>query len=364
MKPETLIDVLGLGLRAAEAFLSRRPAQPRPDTRVDRLVRRVVPVAEKALDQATPRRQADKARRRSRQRRRSALGQAAATMLGAVAAGSVAYLVVKEQQRVRERYRPLRAPFAEALLDVLAAPGGGGRLTFSGRSLMDPASGAEYALIDGIPDFIAPQGSPAEQVASDDSWVQDLLRPVVLRALGRNHAGNAASAGAVAAGSGTGWILSVPAGRGTYEIEMARANPRARVLCLSNNWDVLLEARRRGNAAGLSNLYFARGIPRLLPMQDRVISGLWIGGGLQRYPAPERELTQMMRVARPGAPVAGVSLVYGGPRLYDAMLRLAARYGPGLRSQAMHLALLEAVGMRDVRVARDGGFLRFSAVRA
>jgi hypothetical protein len=133
---------------------------------------------------------------------------------------------------------------------------------------------------------------------------------------------------------------------------------------LSNNWDVLLEVRRRGNEAGLSNLYLVRGIPRLLPLQDQVMSGLWTGGGLHRYPAPERELTQMMRVSRPGALVAGVSLVLGGPRLQDSLLRLGARYAPGLRTRAAHLALLQAVGLRDVRLARDGAFLRFSAVRA
>jgi hypothetical protein len=360
MKPETLLNVLGLGLRAAEAAVQRRrPRSLAADSRVDRLVQRVLPVAEQALDRAVP--------RRRRARRRSALSRAGATALGALAAGSLAYVFVKEQQRVRARYRPLRAPFPETMLDVLAAPGGGGGrlgLSPSGRSLLDPQTGAQYAVIDGIPDFIAPLAWPAEQLASEDSWVQDLIRPVALELLGRNHAGNAAYAGAVSAGVGAGWVLSVPAGRGTYEVEMARINPRARILCLSNNWDVLLEIRRRGLEAGLSNLYFARGIPRLLPLQDRVMSGVWTGGGLHRYPSPERELTQMVRVTRPGALMAGVSLVYGGPRLQDGLLRLGARYAPGLRSRDAHAALLQAVGLRDVRLARDGGFLRFSAVLA
>jgi uncharacterized protein YbaR (Trm112 family) len=356
MKPETIFRVLGLSLRAAEAAARRVPRAAARETGVDRLVQQVLPIAERALDRAVP--------PRRRARRRSALGRAATTALGALAAGSLAYIVVKERQRVRARYRPLRAPFPEALLEVLAAPGGGGRLAFSEarRSLADPQTGAEYALIDGIPDFIAPLAWPAEQMASEDSWVQDLIRPIALELLGRNHAGNAAYAGAVAAGVGSGWVLSVPAGRGTYEVEMARINPLARILCLSNNWDVLLEIRRRGLEAGLSNLYFARGIPRLLPLQDDVMSGVWTGGGLHRYPAPERELTQMVRVARPGALVAGVSLVYGGPRLQESLLRLGARYAPGLRGRDAHLALLQAVGLRDVRLARDGGFLRFSGV--
>jgi len=150
-------------------------------------------------------------------------------------------------------------------------------------------------------------------LASEDSWLQDLVRPLALMAMGRNRAGDAALAAAISGAAGSGWALSVPSGRGTYEIEMARANPRAHILCLSNNWDVLLEARRRATEAGLANLYFIRGIPRLLPVRDSAIGGIWSGTGLHRYPRAERELTQMVRVAKAGAPVAGTSLVRGGP---------------------------------------------------
>ena len=62
-----------------------------------------------------------------------------------------------------------------------------------------------------------------------------------------------------------------------------------------------------------------------------MISGVWSGAGLHRFLRPERELTQMVRVTRPGATVAGLSLVRGGPAIYDAALRLGASYLPGLR---------------------------------
>jgi|GEM_PF-2412366 len=368
MKPETLLDVIGLGLRATEAALNRRPAVDRPDTKVDRLVRRVLPLAERALDRMAappsdgPSRKAAQARA-TRRRKRSVLAPLVSVAVGALTAGTVAYVIVKEQQRIRERYRPLRAEFSPELLEVLAAPGGGGRLTFNGRALADPATGAEYALLDGLADFIAPSAAPAEQSVSDDSWVQDLVRPIGLHLAGRNHAGNAAFSSAVASGAGQGWVLSVPAGRGTYEVEMAGANPRARVLCLSNKWDVLLEVRRRSRAAGLTNLFFVRGIPRLLPIQDQVMDGLW-SNGLHRYATPERELTQMVRATRPKAPMAGVSLVEGGPAFSAGLVQLGRQYLPGLRSAAALTALLEAAGLRDLRFARDGSFLRFSALRA
>ena len=180
MKPETILDVLGLGLRAAEGGPSRRPKLNLPDTRADQLVRRVLPLAERALERVTPPgpvgekvkevRHALRARRT--RRRRSLIGTLGTVAAGALSAGAVAYIVVKEQQRIRERYRPLHVPFAPELLDVLAAPGGGKRLDFNGRALVDPATGATYALLDGLPDFIAPPASPDKSV-SDEGWIQD-----------------------------------------------------------------------------------------------------------------------------------------------------------------------------------------------
>jgi SAM-dependent methyltransferase len=365
MKTETIFDLASLGLRAAEAALRRRrpPASPGPDTRADRLVRRALPMAEKALARVVPlNKPVTPSGKRKAARRRSRAGFA--VVMGAAAAGAAAYIVVKEQQRVRARYAPLRAPFRPELLDVLAPPGGGGRLAQTSDCLTDRHSGAVYAIIDGIPDFIAPSGAAGDLLASEDSWLQDLVRPLALQAMGRNRAGDAALAAAISGAAADGWALSVPSGRGTYEIEMARANPRAHILCLSNKWDVLLEARRRATEAGLANLYFVRGIPRLLPVRDSVIGGVWSGTGLHRYPRAERELTQMVRVAKPGAPVAGTSLVRGGPAIYDLALSLAAPYLPGLNNLDNNSTLLEAVGLKEARLFRDGAFVRFMAVRA
>ena len=370
MKPETILDAVSFGLRAVDAAVQRRrPTSPGPDTRADQIVRRVVlPVAERALTRVTPVAEraltrvtvAERAAGRAVARRRRRLPLGVAGLAGALAAGAAAYIVVKQQQRVRERYRPLHGPFALELLDVLASPGGAGRLEHAGDTLVDRHSGAVYSIIDGIPDFIAP-ASPTETLAAEYTWVQDLVRPVVMLALGRNSAGNAALAATVAGSAGTGWMLSVPSGRGSYEIEMARANPRAHVLCLSNNWDVLLEVRRGAHAAGLANLYFVRGVASLLPIRDAVIGGVWSGTGLHRFLRPERELTQMVRVSRPGAALAGLSLVRGGPAIYDAALRLGGAYLPGLRGLTDYTALLEGAGLKNVRLFRDGAFVRFTA---
>jgi hypothetical protein len=360
MKSENLLRLMGLGLRLAETVASRAPARPaRPESRGDRLVARVAPVAERALARTAP----GSARRAKKRRRASTARLAAAGLFGAASAGTIAYLVARQQQRVRERYRLLQPSFPAELLDVLAAPGGGGRLEYSGTRLIDRQTGAGYILVDGIPDFIAPLAASSAEPALDGGWLTDLARPIAMRVLGRSTAGDGACASAAALAAGDGWTLSVPAGRGTFELEMARANPRGRVLCLSKDWDTLLEIRRRALEAGVKNIYYVRGLPRLLPLRDGSMAGLWTGSGLHRYATPERELTQMLRVARRGAVVAGTSLVLGAGPIYDALLRLAGPYLRGVRSEVSHFALLQAAGLGDIRLFRDGAFLRFTAVR-
>ena len=360
MKTESLLQVLGLGLRAAETVIGRM-AKTSPASRADKVVARVVPAAQQALERLVP--DGVRSAKKKKRRRASAFTLATTSLLAAAGAGLATYVITRHQQQVRERYRPVRPAFSPALLEVLSAPGGGGRLDYDGNHLVDRSSGAVYTLIDGIPDFIAPATSAADQVLDDANVLVDLVRPQAMRLLGRNSVGNAAFASAVAAAAGSGWALSVPSGRGTYELEMASANPRARVLCVSNDWDTLLEVRRRALAAGLGNLFFAHGLPRLLPVQDGAAAGVWTAGGLDRVARPERELTQMVRAAKRGALVAGVSLVRGGSPGYDMVLQLGARRLPGARPLVAHLALLEAAGLRDIRAFRDGAFVRFTGVR-
>src|SRR5437867_3533419 len=106
MKTETLFDVASLGLRAAEAALRRkRPITDKLDSRADKLVRRALPVAEKALARVVPL-AAPAIKKRQAKRRRSRAAFAGTAILGAAVAGAAAYIVVKEQQRVRQRYAP------------------------------------------------------------------------------------------------------------------------------------------------------------------------------------------------------------------------------------------------------------------
>jgi uncharacterized protein YbaR (Trm112 family) len=374
MQYNTLFRVLRLGLRLVEAILTRRaPKRPAPPTRADKVVARVAPLAEKVLDRVAPETAPTAPAGVRRRRRSSSFLFARAAFFGALAASAAAYVVVRQRRRVRDRHRLLNAPFPEELLEVLAAPGGGSRLRASpsGEGLIDPETGRLYPVLDGIPDFGESPASGEEHLAAlpaseggDGLRLMELLDPLKMRVLGANDAGNAALAGAVAAAAGKGWALSAPCGLGGYEIEMARANPQMRLLCLDARWETLLETRRRALEMGMANLYFVRGDLRRLPLQDASIAAVWSAHGFHFYPKPGQAMTQLARAAKPGAWVAGVSLVAGGPPLLDALLRLRAQRVPGWRDEMTHFTLLVGAGLRDLRAVRDGAFVRFTAVRA
>ncbi|MBM2848006.1 MAG: SAM-dependent methyltransferase [Anaerolineales bacterium] len=377
MNYETLLQILRLALRVVEVLLGRRAAKrgtPPPPTRADKVVARVAPLAEKVLDRVAPETATAASSRPRRKRRSASFALAQAALFGAIAAGGAAYVVAKQQRRVRNRYWPVRAPFPEELLNVLAAPGSGARLAYTDEGLRDPDTGRLYPIVDGIPDFLSsPISNPAGRGASslqslspeDGDWLRlrELVDPVKPWMLGFNHAGNAALAGAVAEAAGARWALSIPCGRGDYEIEMARANPHMRLLCLSERWDDLLETRRRALELAIANLYCVRGDPNLPPLQDAALGAVWTANGFHLYPEPERMMTQIARVAQPGARVAGVSLVADGPRQSEALVRLAARDLPGRRDVMTHFTLLAAAGLIDLRAFRDGAYVRFTCVR-
>src|SRR4051812_8762994 len=102
MKTDVLLDVAGLALRAAEAGLRRRrpPASKPPAKRAERVMRKALPAAEKALKRVTQRVVARVPPVKAR-RRRSRLSLIRTTALGAAFAGAAAYIVIKEQERVR-----------------------------------------------------------------------------------------------------------------------------------------------------------------------------------------------------------------------------------------------------------------------
>lgn len=333
MSPETLLLVLGYLLRLAEAWLKRQPAREQPATRADQMVARVAPLAEKVLERVAP------AERPQKKRASAGRAMARAALFSAVVSGTAAYLILQHQRRVRERYTPLHAVFPEALLDILAAPGGSGRLVFSGASLIDADTGAVYPLVDGIPDFLPGVGAFAPPAQLDS--LLEMVAPLQSAVTGRSAPSHAALAGALAASAPAGgWVLGALAEE-TYALEIAQLNPAARVLCLASDWNTLLAVRQQARRAGLSNLYFARGDAALLPVRDAALAAAWLentrGGS-----APERWLTQAVRAAQTGARVSGLTSAASG----------------------LDIALLSASGLREAHYQRAFTWVRFTGIKA
>lgn len=275
----------------------------------------------------------------------------------AAGSGLAVYYVMRRRQRQVRRARPLAQPFPEALLEILASPGGGRELVSDGSALLDPDTSAAFPVVDGIPDF---GGADISSTANDLLPWPRLAEAV----MGANLAGHAALAGTITASAEGGWCLSVPCGDGRTEVEMARANPHTRILCLDWRWDRLREARLRAVDAGLANLYFARGDPQLLPLKTRSIDSVWAGDGAHRYPRMEQAVVELARVLQPGALVGGFTLAPGGGFVRDRLLVLTANYLPGLRPVGVLMSLLAVAGLRDLHAVRDGAYVRFLGIRA
>lgn len=306
-----------------------------------------------------------------RSRRTNWLGLTTGMVVAGTAAGLTAYVVVRRRQRALQRSLPLHAPFPQELLDVLAAPGGGNALFYSSDGLIDVENGPFFPVVDGIPNFLDPDEhghrfdtarSHAPRSAAEllGRGATMMLVPGVSLA---QQAGVAALAGSIARAAAGGWCLSVPLGSGAFELEMARANPDARIVCLDRSWETLREVRLKAVEAGLSNVYFVRGSVDLLPFQTGAFNSAWSANGFHFYRRVEQAMVELTRVVGPGGPVAGTSLVYGNGRTTDNLLvRLVGTF-PGVRDVTTHFNLLAAAGLRDLRGVRYGPMVRFMGER-
>jgi len=363
MNPDTIIRILRLAARLLEMFITRRASgqTDSPATRADEVVARVAPLAERLMDRVAP-----TTLSRTEQESKAARGGSAlpAMLVGALAAGGAAYLVLRQQRLTRERYQLANAAFPPELLEVLSAPGGGGRLEIVTDGLRDPETKLFYPVIDGIPDFIAVSEQASVNFAeARGDLLSDLTDPLKLNLLGNNHLGNAALAGAVAVGASNGWVLSGPCSRGRYEVEMARANPQANFVCVDDQWDNLLETRRQARRAGLTNLYFARGEAALLPLRAASVAGGWSVAGLYSATPVENLATQLTRVIKPGGLLAGVALVSGENVYLDQALQALGEVLAARIDEATLTALFTAAGTRGLRTWREGSLARFIGTR-
>lgn len=304
------------------------------------------------------------AARKARQRKRWLRTTGGVVVTGAIA-GAAAYAVVQHQRRAIQRSRPLHAPFPPELFEVLAPPGGHGRLRLEGEQLVDIDRDIAYAVIDGIPDFVGPVEVDAPRplrppIGPGPSWL-------LQAGLRTSTAVSAASAGVVARAAQDAWCLCVPANPEGHALALARSEPTARVLCLDTSWDRLREVRLRALEARLANLYVVRGSPKYLPVLTDIFASAWSDYGFHLYEDVTVAMAEIVRAVSTGGLVAGVSWVYGGWPLADVVLRRLGKYAgltPGARDVITHFQFLAGAGLRNLRGSRQGPAVQFVGTKA
>lgn len=226
---------------------------------------------------------------------------AVALSLGAAAG---AYYVLKQQQRHIERWTPYDLPFPSALLDVLAAPGGGPLMQVGWQSprLTAADTGRTFPVVDGIPDF---GGQTHPNTLELTPWY-DLYRTaetvfrytlptraIPVQWLAEHTSWHARQQ----------WCLVTPVTTPAIT-RLARAYPTTRFLCLDDHWPRLLEARRQTLIQHLPNVYFVHAAPGRLPLRTGSITAAFSHPSRASTPPA---IAELHRTLRAGGVLAGVA---------------------------------------------------------
>jgi SAM-dependent methyltransferase len=120
-------------------------------------------------------------------------------------------------------------------------------------------------------------------------------------------------------------VLDVPCGQGNVTEAIARVLPRGRVIALDLSNTMLDLARRRLKSSGLQErAILLRANAQQLPLEDASVDAVSACAGLHLFPDPDRAISEMRRVLRPGGRVGGLVFVKQTdmiPRLVQAAVR-------------------------------------------
>ena len=167
-------------------------------------------------------------------------------------------------------------------------------------------------------------------------------------------------------------VLDVACGTGVLALAAAeRVGPAGRVTGLDANVDMLTVARRKTD-----RVEWREGRAEALPFADATFDAVLSQFGLMFFADRAGALREMMRVLRPGGPLAvavwgGLESSPGYGRLADLLQRLfgervAQAFGApfALGDPERLLALCAEADIRDAQVARRSGIVRFPSVEA
>jgi len=122
----------------------------------------------------------------------------------------------------------------------------------------------------------------------------DLANTVLSFGRDRRWRERAAAATGLAAGE---TAVDVACGTGGLTVQLARLQPRARVLGLDFSWEMVLRAAQAGDGWVLG---LAVADAMRLPLRDASVDVVTIAFGLRNLPEPGHGLLELRRVLRPG----------------------------------------------------------------
>jgi SAM-dependent methyltransferase len=100
-------------------------------------------------------------------------------------------------------------------------------------------------------------------------------------------------------------VLDVAGGTGEPSLTIARlAGPSGRVVCTDAVEGMVAAARGEARRLGLANVVFARCVAEALPFGADAFDAVVCRFGVMFFPDPEAGVGEMLRVTRPGGPVA------------------------------------------------------------
>lgn len=227
---------------------------------------------------------------------------------------------------------------------------------------------ATYPIIDGIPDLVAPNSSPApgtyrtETVANVIAGVYDLVAPVMSTAIWRCSPLRYIDAENRALGRARGGVyVEAPVGTGLTLAPVIAPYHDVTILGIDKSWKMLRQAAKRLNQKG-QKVQLIRGDCERLPLRDQSVKSLQSLNGLHTFNDRLKTLREFNRCLEEGAHFSGSALIRSQEDVADAFLERYERYGiyPMLRSPEFLIQEVRSTPFEGVRFETRGAVIFFT----
>lgn len=262
------------------------------------------------------------------------------------------------------------------ILDLLQCPAcAGPELTLgSGRrpDLVCGSCDAHYPIVNGIPDLVAPEATPApgtyrtETLANVIAGVYDVVAPVMSMAIWRCSPLRYIDHENRALGRARGGVyLEAPIGTGVALAPCIAPYHDVTVLGVDKSWKMLFQAQKRLKKTGAS-FQLIRADVNALPIKSGAVRSLQSLNGLHSFTDRVGALREFHRCLEPEGYVSGSTLVRAQTDMADAVLERYERYGiyPMLRSPEFLLQEVGAASFEGMHFETHGAVMFFAGQRA